>query len=123
MTLPRSMTHILADGSGGPEVLGLASGPLPVPKPDEVLIRVQAAGVNRPDVAQRQGSYPPPPGASPILGLEVAGEVAAIGEHVTTLSIGDRVCALTNGGGYAAYCVAPAPQCLPWPTDCDAIRA
>ena len=72
---------------------------------------------------RRQGSYPPPPGASPILGLEVAGEIVATGEQVTTLSVGDRVCALTNGGGYAAYCVAPAPQCLPWPTGYDAIRA
>ena len=88
-----------------------------------MLIRVQAAGVNRPDVAQRQGSYPPPPGASPILGLEVAGEVVAIGDQVTTLSVGDRVCALTNGGGYAEYCTAPASQCLPWPAGYDAIRA
>jgi NADPH2:quinone reductase len=79
--------------------------------------------VNRPDVAQRQGTYPPPPGASPILGLEVAGEVVAIGDQVTTLAVGDRVCALTNGGGYAEYCTAPAPQCLPWPTGYDAIRA
>jgi NADPH2:quinone reductase len=117
------MPYIQANGAGGPEVLGLAAGPVPVPKPDEVLIRVQAAGVNRPDVSQRQGSYPPPPGASPILGLEVAGEIVAAGHQVTTLSVGDRVCALTNGGGYAAYCVAPAPQCLPWPTGYDAIRA
>jgi NADPH2:quinone reductase len=103
--------------------LGLATGPVPVPKPDEVLIRVQAAGVNRPDVAQRQGTYPPPPGASPILGLEVAGEVAAIGDQVTVLSVGDRVCALANGGGYAEYCAVPATQCLPWPTGYDAVRA
>ena len=123
MPIPQTMPYIQANGAGGPEVLGLATGPVPVPKPDEVLIRVQAAGVNRPDVSQRQGSYPPPPGASPILGLEVAGEIVAIGEQVTTLSVGDRVCALTNGGGYAAYCVAPAPQCLPWPTGYDAIRA
>jgi NADPH:quinone reductase len=123
MPIPQTMPYIQANGAGGPEVLELATGPIPVPRPDEVLIRVQAAGVNRPDVSQRQGSYPPPPGASPILGLEVAGEIVATGEQVTTLSVGDRVCALTNGGGYAAYCVAPAPQCLPWPTGYDAIRA
>jgi NADPH2:quinone reductase len=117
------MTHVQANGAGGPEVLGLANGPVPLPKPDEVLIRVQAAGVNRPDVAQRQGSYPPPPGASPLLGLEVAGEVVATGDQVTTLAVGDHVCALTNGGGYAEYCTAPAPQCLPWPKGYDAIRA
>jgi NADPH:quinone reductase len=104
-------------------VLGLTTGPVPTPKPDEVLIRVQAAGVNGPDMAQRRGSYPPPPGASPILGLEVAGQVVSIGGQVTTLSAGDRVCALTNGGGYAEYCAVPAPQCLPWPTGYDAIRA
>jgi NADPH2:quinone reductase len=123
MSLPQSMTYIAADGAGGPEVLKPATGPLPVPQPDEVLIRVQAAGVNRPDVAQRAGSYPPPPGASPIIGLEVAGEVAAAGAAVAGWKPGDKVCALTNGGGYAEYCVAPAPQCLPWPRDYDAIRA
>jgi NADPH2:quinone reductase len=123
MPIPQTMTYVHANGAGEPEVLGLATGPVPTPKPDEVLIRVQSAGVNRPDVAQRQGSYPPPPGASPILGLEVAGEVVAIGDQVTTLSLGDHVCALTNGGGYAEYCTAPAPQCLPWPTGYDAVRA
>jgi NADPH2:quinone reductase len=123
MQIPQTMHYIQANGAGGPEVLGLVTGPVPVPRPDEVLIRVQAAGINRPDIAQRQGSYPPPPGASPILGLEVAGEVVARGDQVTTWSEGDRVCALTNGGGYAEYCTAPATQCLPWPTDYDAIRA
>jgi len=123
MPIPQTMTYVHADGAGGPEVLSLATGPVPAPKPDEVLIRVHAAGVNRPDVAQRQGSYPPPPGASPILGLEVAGEVVAIGDQVTTLAVGDRVCALTNGGGYAEYCTAPASQCLSWPAGYDAIQA
>jgi NADPH:quinone reductase len=123
MPIPQTMSYVHASGAGEPNVLGLASGPVPVAKPDEVLIRVQAAGVNRPDIAQRQGTYPPPPGASPILGLEVAGEVVSIGDQVTTLSVGDRVCALTNGGGYAEYCTAPATQCLPWPTGFDAIRA
>ena len=93
------------------------------PKADEILIRVQAAGVNRPDVAQRTGNYPPPPGASPVIGLEVAGEVASVGAEATGWSVGDKVCALTNGGGYAEYCVAPAAQCLPWPAGYDAIRA
>ncbi|MBN8871924.1 MAG: NAD(P)H-quinone oxidoreductase [Rhodospirillales bacterium] len=123
MTLPQSMTYIQAEGAGGPEVLRPATGPLPTLKPDEVLIRVAAAGVNRPDVAQRQGSYPPPPGASPILGLEVAGEVVQVGPEVTTLKAGDQVCALTNGGGYAEYAAAPAAQCLPFPAGYDALRA
>jgi NADPH2:quinone reductase len=123
MPIPQTMTYVQANGAGEPGVLGLATGPVPAPKPDEVLIRVQAAGVNRPDVAQRQGTYPPPPGASPILGLEVAGEVAAIGDQVTILAVGDRVCALANGGGYAEYCAVPAAQCLPWPTGYDAITA
>ncbi len=123
MPIPQTMSYVQADGAGKPEVLKLATGPTPAPKPDEVLIRVHAAGVNRPDVAQRQGSYPPPPGASPILGLEVAGEVVAAGAEVTTWSIGDHVCALTNGGGYAEYCVAPATQCLPWPKGYDGLQA
>jgi len=123
MPIPQTMTYVHANGAGEPTVLGLATGTVPAPKPDEVLIRVQAAGVNRPDVAQRQGHYPPPPGASPILGLEVAGEVVSIGDQVTGLSVGDKVCALTNGGGYAEYCTAPASQCLPWPAGYDAIRA
>jgi len=123
MVLPARMRMIEMDGAGAPEVMKLATGALPEPRPDEVLIRVLAAGVNRPDIAQRQGSYPPPPGASPILGLEVAGEVAAAGRAVAGWNIGDRICALTNGGGYAEYCTAPAPQCLPWPAGFDAVRA
>ena len=86
------------------------------------LIRVMSAGVNRPDVQQRLGLYPPPPGASPLLGLEVAGEVAAVND-AAGWKPGDKVCALTNGGGYAEYCTAPASQCLPWPQGYDAIRA
>jgi NADPH:quinone reductase len=123
MPIPPTMTYVQTEGAGGPEVLRLATGPVPVAKPDEVLIRVLAAGVNRPDVAQRQGVYPPPPGASPILGLEVAGEVAAIGGQVTQWRVGDHVCALANGGGYAEYCAVPGSQCLPWPRGYDSVRA
>jgi NADPH:quinone reductase len=123
MSLPSGMTYIAAEPAGGPEVLKPATGPVPAPKPDEVLIRVEAAGVNRPDVLQRKGAYPPPPGASPIIGLEVAGEVAAAGPEVRAIAPGARVTALVNGGGYAEYCVAPSAQCLPWPQGYDAVRA
>jgi NADPH2:quinone reductase len=123
MQIPPTMQYVRTNGAGDPGVLHIATGPVPALKPDELLIRVQAAGVNRPDVAQRQGSYPPPPGASPIMGLEVAGEVVAAGDYVKRWSVGDQVCALTNGGGYAEYCTAPAPQCLPWPNSYDAVRA
>ena len=123
MTIPASMAFIQATSAGGPEVLQPATGPVPLPRADEVLIRVLAAGVNRPDVLQRQGAYPPPPGASPVLGLEVAGDVVATGEAVTPHRVGDRVCALANGGGYAEYCTAPAAQTLPWPRGYDALRA
>lgn len=100
---------------GGPEVMKIKQGEIPHPAEGEVLIKVHAAGVNRPDVMQRQGFYPPPPGASPILGLEVAGEVVATGRDVSAWSVSDRVCALTNGGGYAQYVAVPAGQCLPVP--------
>lgn len=103
-------------GQGGPAgVLKLADGPQPTLKAGEVLIEVAYAGVNRPDVLQRSGSYPPPPGASPILGLEVAGRVAAVAPDVTQWKPGELVCALTPGGGYAEYCAAPAAHCLPVP--------
>jgi NADPH:quinone reductase len=123
MSLPQSMTYIAAEGAGGPEVLRPATGPLPSLRRDEVLLRVEAAGVNRPDVMQRQGLYPPPPGASPILGLEVAGEVVAAGPEVQGVGPGNRVAALANGGGYAEYCAVPAAQCLPWPAGYHAVRA
>ena len=121
--LPESMRYIACDGTGAPSVMSLAEIAVPVPRPDEVLIRVQAAGVNRPDVAQREGRYPPPAGASPVLGLEVAGIVVARGRDATHWQVGDRVAALTNGGGYAEYCVAPQTQCLAWPLGYDAIAA
>ncbi len=122
-TLPQRMTVITHGAGGGPEVLVPDTAPLPEPKPDEVLIRVLATGVNRPDVAQRKGEYPPPPGASPLIGLETAGEVVSAGSEVAAWKPGDKVCALTNGGAYAEYCTAPASQCLPWPKGFDAIRA
>ena len=121
--IPTLMRHIEAVSPGGPEVLRITTGVVPVPRAHEVLIEVAAAGVNRPDVLQREGRYPPPPDASRLIGLEVAGTVVAVGAAVTQLQLGERVAALTNGGGYAEYCVAPAVQCLPWPMGFDALRA
>jgi NADPH2:quinone reductase len=117
------MSFIEASSAGGPEVLQLSRGPVPAPARGEVLVRVFAAGVNRPDIQQRRGVYPPPPGASPVLGLEIAGEIVGQGGGVDTFAMGDMVCALTNGGGYSEYCAVPAGQCLPYPTNYDAIRA
>jgi NADPH2:quinone reductase len=121
--MPETMTCIEHGKGGGPEVMVLATAPVPKPAADEVLIRTEAVGVNRPDVAQRSGSYPPPPGASPLLGLEAAGEVVAVGEAVRRWRVGDKVCALTNGGAYAEYVTAPETQALPWPKGYDALRA
>jgi putative PIG3 family NAD(P)H quinone oxidoreductase len=123
MSVPARMHAIELAGHGGPEVLVPGEVETPQPGPGEVLIRVRAAGVNRPDIMQRAGMYPPPPDASPLPGLEVAGEIAALGEGVTGLSEGETVCALTHGGGYAEYCVAAAGHCLPYPKDFDAVRA
>jgi putative PIG3 family NAD(P)H quinone oxidoreductase len=109
------MRYIDKSQSGGSEVLVVAEGPRPEPGPGEVLIRVAAAGINRPDLMQRQGTYPPPPDASPILGLEVAGQIMAIGKDAAAWKPGDKVCALTNGGGYAEYVAVPQGQCLPVP--------
>ncbi len=108
---------------GGPEVLRVSQRPVPVPAFNEVLIEVAAAGVNRPDVLQRKGGYPPPPGASDIPGLEVAGTIVAAGAGVSEWRPGDRVCALVTGGGYAEYVAAPAPQCLPIPRGLTLIEA
>jgi NADPH2:quinone reductase len=123
MSLPATMTAIEIARPGGPEVLVAATRPVPAPGPGEVLVRVRAAGVNRPDVLQRQGGYAPPPGASDIPGLEVAGEVVATGAGVVWPALGERVMALVAGGGYAAYCVAPAAQCLPIPGDLSMVEA
>lgn len=108
---------------GGPEVLQLQERERPVPGPHEVLIEVHAAGVNRPDCAQRQGTYPPPPGVSDILGLEVAGKVIICGDKVARWKVGDSVCALISGGGYAEYVTAPEGQCLPIPKGMDMVHA
>ena len=108
---------------GGPEVLRVVRVPVPEPGPGEVRIRVEAAGVNRPDVHQREGRYPPPPGITEIPGLEVAGEIDAVGPGVERWSVGDAVCALLAGGGYAERCVAPAPQVLPIPAGLSAVAA
>lgn len=121
--LPATMRFVDLPSFGGPEVMRLSTGPVPVPRPGEILVRVEAAGVNRPDVAQRQGTYPAPKDASPILGLEIAGEVVAFGDGVDEFEIGDRVCALANGGGYAEYCVVPAGQALLFPKGYDAVKA
>lgn len=114
-TVPELMSAIEITEPGGPEKLALTRRPTPQPAHGEVLIKVAAAGVNRPDCLQRQGGYPPPPGASDLPGLEVAGHIVALGEGVDAWQIGDEVCALLTGGGYAEYCTAPAPQCLPIP--------
>lgn len=112
---PVSMIAIGFETPGGPEVLRAEDVPVPSPREGEVLIRVAYAGVNRPDIVQRQGHYPPPPGASPIPGLEVSGEVVSLGAGVDLDLIGRHVCALVSGGGYAEYCLARADHCLPVP--------
>jgi putative PIG3 family NAD(P)H quinone oxidoreductase len=121
--LPPTMTAIEIARFGGPEVLTPATRPVPQPQEGEILIKVAAAGVNRPDILQRTGGYAPPPGASDLPGLEIAGTVAALGSGVSGWTPGDAVCALVAGGGYAEYCAAPAPQCLPVPKGLDMIQA
>ncbi len=122
-SIPETMTCIEITEPGGPDVLKPTTRPVPEPGPGEVLLRVAAAGINGPDIYQRQGAYPAPPGVTDIPGLEVSGTVVAIGERVDQWRKGDRVCALTAGGGYAEYCVAPAPQCLPIPKGLDPVQA
>jgi putative PIG3 family NAD(P)H quinone oxidoreductase len=117
------MHYVGMTAPGGPEVLHLMTGPTPRPAAGEVLVRVAAAGVNRPDVLQRLGKYPQPAGASPILGLEIAGTVVAVGGGVERWRPGDDLCALVAGGGYAEYCVAPQPQCLPVPSGLTMVEA
>ncbi len=117
------MRHVAVREPGPPDVLGLAQAPLPVARQGEVLVRVAYAGVNRPDCLQRAGGYPPPPDASPILGLEIAGTIVALGEGVGAWRTGDSVCALTPGGGYAEYCTTPAAYCLPIPRGLSSLEA
>jgi len=117
------MRYVAAREPGPPEVLAVAETQLPVPKRGDVLIRVAYAGVNRPDCLQRAGGYPPPPDASPIIGLEVSGTIVALGEGVDAWRVGDVVCALTPGGGYAEYCTAPAAYCLPLPHGLSLLEA
>lgn len=121
--IPATMQAIDPAVAGGPEVLVPTERPVPVPGDGEVLIRVAAAGVNRPDVLQRKGIYPPPPGAPTILGLEVAGEIVAVGAGVMPELVGQAMCALVAGGGYAQYCVAPVGQCLPVPATLTMVEA
>lgn len=121
--LPDTMTAVEIGEFGGPEVLRPAVRPVPAPAEGEVLVEVAAAGVNFPDVVQRRGAYPPPPGASDVPGLEIAGEVVAAGAGVRSPAVGDRVCALVAGGGYAEFCAAPARQCLPAPAGLGMVEA
>jgi NADPH:quinone reductase len=121
--LPAQMTVVGISKPGGPEVLIPETRPVPVPGPGEILIKVEAAGVNRPDVAQRSGSYPPPPGASDLPGLEVAGEVVALGEGATRHKLGDKVMSLVAGGGYAQYCIAQDAQAMTVPPALSMLEA
>jgi NADPH:quinone reductase len=121
--LPAMMNAVVAARPGGPEVLHIAQRPLPSPREDEILIAVEAAGINRPDTLQRQGLYPPPAGAPDILGLEVAGKIAALGAKAKRFSLGDRVLALVPGGGYAQYCVAHESNALPVPAGLSMVEA
>ena len=123
MSLPVEMTVVEIAAPGGPEQLKPVKRPVPQPGDQEVLVRVAAAGVNRPDVMQRQGRYPPPAGASDLPGLEVAGEIVALGAKVSGLSLGDNITALLAGGGYAEYAVAAAPLCLPVPSGINLVEA
>ena len=120
---PDSMRAIEITTPGGPEVLGLTSMPTPSPGSGEVLVRVAAAGINRPDAIQRQGHYPPPPGAPETPGLEIAGTVVALGADTTGWQVGDELCALVAGGGYAEYCAVPTPQALPIPKGLGMVEA
>ncbi len=121
--IPNQMNAIITREHGDPDVMQLSTTTTPIPGVNEVLVQVAAAGINRPDVMQRQGMYPPPPGAPDILGLEIAGTIVALGEEVTEPRIGDQVCALVAGGGYAEYCIAPSSLCMRIPKDMDIVSA
>src|SRR6201993_2541264 len=121
--LPAQMTVVAISKPGGPDVLIPETRPVPKPGPDEILIKVRAAGVNRPDVSQRFGSYPPPPGASDLPGLEIAGEVVALGAGATKHKLGDKVMSLVAGGGYAQYCIAQDAQAMTVPPSLPILEA
>ena len=121
--IPATMRQVIFEGAGGPEIIKLVDAPVPRPGAGQVLIKVVAAGINRPDVAQRSGSYPPPPGETAVPGLEVAGHVVATAPDVTTPALGETVCALVGSGGYAEYAVAHAALCLPVPKGLGLIEA
>ncbi|PZN94196.1 MAG: NAD(P)H-quinone oxidoreductase [Hyphomicrobiales bacterium] len=123
MALPQTMKQVRFSGPGGPDVIEIETAPVPQPGAGQVLIAVAAAGINRPDCAQRAGSYPPPPGATPIPGLEVSGAIVAVGEGVPASRIGESVCALVISGGYAQYAVADEPLCLPVPKPLSLLEA
>ena len=123
MAAPQTMTCIAIKEYGGPEMLQPETRPTPVPGAGEILVKVHAAGVNRPDVSQRLGKYPPPPGASDLPGLEIAGEVTALGDGVTRWKVGDKVCALAHGGGYAQFCLVHETHALTIPTGFSMIEA
>src|SRR3977135_3461861 len=122
-TVPARMTAIVISSPGGPDVLVPQEQPVPLPGEHEVLVKVAAAGVNRPDAMQRKGLYPPPPGATDIPGLEIAGEVVALGADVKRWKVGDKVMALGVGGGYAQYCPAHESHCLPVPANLSMVEA
>ncbi len=123
MIVPREMTVVEIAAPGGPEQLKSSVRPTPQPGHGEVLVRVEAAGVNRPDVMQRQGRYPPPPGASDLPGMEIAGEIVALGSNAEGLSVGDKITSLLPGGGYAQYAIAAAPLCMPLPDGLSMVEA
>lgn len=123
MTIPETMRQVIFDGAGGPDVVKTVHAAVPHPGPGQVLVAVAAAGINRPDCIQREGKYPPPPGASAIPGLEIAGTVVAVGEGVDAAVIGQDICALTSSGGYAEFCVADWPLCLPVPKGLSLMEA
>ncbi len=122
-SLPMNMKYVATSASGAADVMHIVTGPLPTVGDHDVLIKVEFAGVNRPDVLQRSGTYAPPPGASAIMGLEVSGILAVVGAAVSQWKVGDKVCALTPGGGYAEFCVAPAAHCLPVPRGLSMLEA
>ena len=123
MSIPETMRAVEIAEPGPPEALRLVTRPTPRPGSGEALVRVAAAGINRADVMQREGRYPPPPGASDLPGLELSGTVAAVGPAVAPVGVGDRVCAIVSGGAYAEYCLVPAPQCLPIPETVSLVDA